>query len=181
MKQQTPKQFAKALRDAAEYLDKQRTTFHRDAAIIARDERVKGFDNSTSPDGEKWHALDPATIRRKKGEHSTQRMYTKTKGGPSGLSSRRAKASKTPEKPLIDTGAMRMPTVSATKNEGRVTMARSRSEVVSGAGSIARIHNEPGLAKYQRKHWGFYPNAIKRIQDSYEKLIKETVRKIANG
>jgi len=181
MSQLTPEQFAASLRKGSAYLDEMRKTFHLDAAMIVREERQKGFDDSTSPTGERWKPLSPETIKRKKGEHTTQKMYRKKKGGPSGLSARKTKPSSTPEKPLIDTGAMRTPTVSATKDEGRVTMAKSRSEVLSSAGSIAKIHQEGSGNNPKREHWGFYPNAIRRIQSAYDKLIKEVVRKISNG
>jgi hypothetical protein len=177
----TPEQFAAALRKGSDYLDEMRKRFHHKAAVIVKEEREKGFDASTSPTGERWKQLDPETIKRKKGEHTTQKMYRKKKGGPSGLSARKTKASSTPEKPLIDTGAMRSPTVSATKDEGRVTMAKSRSEVLSSAGSIAKIHQEGLGHNKKREHWGFYPNAIRRIQSEYDELIKKVVRKISNG
>jgi hypothetical protein len=175
-RQKTPAQMAKAIRGMGAMLEQKKTQFHREAAAIIRLERAKGFDRGQSPTGEGWKPLAHETIKRKRGEHSTQKMYRKQKGGPTGLSSRRAKPSATPEKPLIDTGALRMPTVEADAKSGRVVMAKSRSEMVSSAGSIGKIHNEGAGKVPKREHWGIYPEAIKQVTRLYNTTLKEVVR-----
>jgi hypothetical protein len=175
----TPEQFAAKLKSAREMLERKRVEFHRFGANIAYEERKKGMDRGESPTGEKFQPLKPATIKRKKNVHATQRMYRKTKGGPSGLSKRRAKPSTTPEKPLIDTGVMRNPTVEADARSGRVVMAKSRSEIVSAAGSIGNIHQKGAGNNPKRVHWGFYKPAIHRIENAYGKMIGEIVRSLS--
>jgi hypothetical protein len=171
-------QFRKKIQESRSMLKADLLSFHRDAAMMARDEREKAFMGSKAPDGSKWAPLKPATIRAKKGEHSTVRVYRAKKGGPSGLSSRKAKKSQYPEKPLIDTGMMMKPTVSAGIASGKVTMARSRGEVVSSAGSIGKIHNEGEGKNPKREHWAIYPNAVKRIEDLWEKKLDGIVSKL---
>lgn len=179
--QKTPAQVAKMLRSMAAELEKTKTQFHREAAAIVREERQKDFDKGISPTGERWKPLSPETIKRKRGEHATQKMYRKKKGGPSGLSTRRAKPSATPEKPLIDTGALRMPTIEADAKSGRVVMAKSRSEIVSTAGSIAKIHNDGSGKIPKREHWGISNAAQQRIKKAYIDMLKELNKKAASG
>lgn len=175
----TIKEFIRVAKREKLKLKRKLFDFHRDAAIIARDERKKGFMRSESPTGEKWPKLSPKTIKRKKGEHSTTRVYRKKKNGPSGLSERGARASKSPEKPLIDTGAMMTPTVEANHIQGKVIMARSRGEVVSTAGSIAKIHQDGAGHNPRREHWGIYPLANRRIDEAWEALLDGLVKAIS--
>lgn len=177
----TPEQFRRKLKQMSDALDVERARFHRDAAIIVRDERAKGFMQSVGPTGESWRPLKPATIKRKKNEHATQKVYRKKKSGPSGISTRRAKASKHPEKPLIDTMDMMTPTVESNKNEGRVVMARSRRERVSNEGSIANIHNKGTSKIPRREHWGIYREALREVTDIYGKWIVGIVKRYGNG
>ena len=172
-------EFQRRLHKARGELKSKLLPFHRDAALIAREEREKGFKRSESPTGDGWAKLDPKTIRQKRGEHKTVRVYRKKRGGPSGLAVRKAKASKQPEKPLIDTGALMKPTVKATIRSGKVIMARSRGEAVSTAGSIAKIHNEGTKKIPKREHWGIYPNAEDRIADAWNELLVETARTLS--
>lgn len=172
----TPEAAAAKIRAARKKIRPLVTAFHRAAAIIVRDERAKAFDTGTAPDGSKWQALKPETIKRKSGQHATLRVGRKQ--GISGLKQSRAKMSATPTKPLLDTGIMSKPTIQANAKQGKVIMARARGEVVSGAGSIAAIHNN-GTAKIpKREHWAIYPEADKRITKAWDALKDEIVKDI---
>jgi hypothetical protein len=82
---------------------------------------------------------------------------------------------------LIDTGALRKPTIEADAKSGRVVMAKSRSEIVSSAGSIGRIHNEGAGKVPKREHWGISMAAQKRIHKAYNLVLKELAKRAANG
>jgi hypothetical protein len=162
-------------------LEEMKTGFHRNVANLAHRKRVQGMEASIDVDGNPFDALEPSTIRKKSGEHKTMKMYRKKKGGPTGLASRKVKASATPEKPMIDTGAMKNTRVEADSTEGRVIMARSRSERISTAGSIAKIHQDGAGNNPERRHWGFYPGVREEANKRYRRLIRAIVKKAAGG
>ena len=129
--------------------------FHAWASIV-REERAAGFERGEGPDGEKWTPLKPATIASKGKEHRTLRVQ-RNKQGISGLGlSKTSKKSKSPEKPLIDTGMLMTPTVSATKDKGVVKLARARGESVWSGRSISDIHDKGAGKIPRRHHWAIY-------------------------
>jgi hypothetical protein len=134
-------------------------------------------------DGDPWPALEPETIARKSGKHASQKFGAKKKGGPSGQHSFKASKSKHPDTPMFDTGRMIKPTIEVTTTEGRVIMARSRSEVVHSEGSIAKILQDVGVGKKNKKwrHWAITSEARRKIRHNYKLVIKELVDKIRNG
>lgn len=149
-------------------------------------ERKKGFDESRGPDGSKWPPLDPKTIMRKMGKHSTTRIRKgevykgKVKSYGSRLSSALNKNTSTesiaPASPLIDTGALRTPTIEITRNGAIIRLARSRSYNVGSGQSISSIHDK-GIGQKRRHHWGIYPAAQAYIEkDFYDKLDAEKAR-----
>lgn len=161
-------------------LEMQLPAFYKRAAEIAAMERKKGFMRSEGPDGERWKPLHPKTIEQKSGGHGTSRM--KTRGGISGLSSSRAKASKHPSKPLIDTGNLMNATTKADRKGGYVMLARSRSEPVTGGGdSISGIHHKGKGNVDARPHWGIYKQARKKIEKMWELVVKDFVKGLARG
>lgn len=153
--------------------------FYRDAAVLIRSEREKGFERGKGYDDVLWTKLKPETIKRKSGAHAGQRM--KSKGGVSGLSSFRAKASPTPSKPLMDQGVLKGLEVSETSGKHAVLRPwKSRREVVwigdERAGSIAGIHEKPPGGKLpQRKHFGIYPVANEKIIKLWNAMLKDFI------
>jgi len=162
-------------------LEEMQTTFHREAANLAHRKRMEGMRAGMDYKGGSFAPLKEATIKRKRGEHSTIKVYRSRKGGPSGLATRRAKASATPDSPLIDTGAMLRTRVEADAKEGRVIMARSRSERISKAGSIGRIHHDGTKDIPKREHWGFYPGVRDGVNKRYRRLVSDVMRKATRG
>ena len=98
----------------------------------------------------------------------------------SGFERTRAKASRTPDSPLIDTGALIKPTVEHDADSGRVVLAQSRSRPVSKDGlSISQIHDKgAGDNNPERNHWGLYPDANKRIDRALDALVKDLAEMI---
>jgi hypothetical protein len=162
-------------------IEEKRVAFHRAAAIIVRDERTKGMNAGMDVDGAPFTPLKPATVRRKRGDHATMKMSRKgvKKGGASSYERTKAKASRTPDSPLIDTGALIKPTVEHDADSGRVVLAQSRSRPVSGGGhSISQIHQQGEGSNPKRRHWGIYPDADKRINKAFDAMIKDIARMI---
>lgn len=160
----------------------------KEFAEIAASERKAGFQRGEGPDGEKWKALEPETIMRKRGAHSTLRVRKgeaykgKVRSYRSRLSSAIKKGTDTgsisPTSPLIDTGNLMNVTTTATTREGRVILAKSRSIPVHGGKSISEIHDEGGGHVPKRKHWGIYAKAKKRIQERAQYLYEQEVKKL---
>lgn len=147
-------------------------------ANIVRTERQKAFDESRAPDGSKWKELDPKTIAQKKKEHSSMRVQ-RNKQGISGLGmSKSRRKSATPDKPLMDTGVLSKPTVSAKTNEATVTMPRSRADSVWNGMGIGEIHNKGTDKIPKREHWAIYPEAVKGIDKLKEEIFERKIREI---
>ena len=184
MKPLTPEQFAASLRKRANELAASRKQFYQNACQIIRHSREKHI-LAKRPliDGDPWPALEPETIARKSGKHASQKFGAKKKGGPSGQHSFKASKSKHPDTPMFDTGRMIKPTIEVTTTEGRVVMAKSRSEVIHAEGSIARILQDVGVGKKNKKwrHWAITSEARRKIRHNYKLVIKELVNKIRNG
>ena len=85
----------------------------------------------------------------------------------------RKKGSKTPTKPLMDTGLMRKvfrsKTASASDLESRVDVAKKRSE-------IAVFHNDGGSRIPQREWFGIGDKSKKRMNKMIKAKIKQIVR-----
>jgi hypothetical protein len=84
-------------------------------------------------------------------------------------------------KPLIDTGILKEPTISATRREGRVTLAQSRSRDVSGGDSISTIHDKGKGNNPVRHHWGIYAKARTRIIAFHKARFRRICRSIFGG
>lgn len=158
------------------------------ASVIVM-ERKKGFDESRAPDGSKWKPLDPKTIMRKMGRHGTTRVKGsnvykgKVKGYGSRLSSALKKGTSTesisPASPLIDTGALRTPTVEIKKGKAIIRLARSRSYNVGSGESISTIHDK-GLGNAPRRpHWAIYPEAERRIMAHFYLRLDAVIKRVA--
>lgn len=159
----------------------------RRMAQIAREERASGFRRGCGPDGKRWARLKPETIIKKMGTHSTTRikkgeLYKSKVGGATrrfaSLNKRANSRSMSPTSPLIDTGMLMTPTVHGEAHRGIVRLAGSRSAKVWGGKSISQIHDEGSGNVPQRKHWGFYPLAEKRIREFAEKRIRQMVAEL---
>lgn len=146
-------------------------------ADIVKAEREAAFERGEAPDGSKWKELKPETTRRKAGLHTTTKVLRRK--GISGLGrSKQRKVSLSPEKPLIDTGALMIPTVEAKQDEARIKMARSRSDSVWDGKGIGQIHNEGAGKIPKREHWAIYPRALELIEDLKEKIFTRFVRSL---
>lgn len=144
----------------------------RRMAQIAREEREAGFQASTGPDGSKWRPLAESTVRKKSGAHGTTRIR---KGV---IKSSKARASATPDAPLIDTGALSKPTIHTAPGKGIVRVAGSRAAAVWNGKSISQIHDE-GTGKIpRRRHWGIYPRAKERIEEFANRTLNQKVKEI---
>ena len=105
----------------------------------------------------------------KKGRDINGTPFKKLKD--STINAKKIKGSKTPNKPLMDTGLMRnvhrSKTASAGSLESRVDVAKKRSE-------IAVFHNDGGGNLPQREWFGIGEKTKKR----YNKMIKAKVKSI---
>lgn len=117
-------------------------------ADIVRTERMKAFDDGRAPDGSRWEKLKAKTIERKK-----------------------KRGSKTPDKPLMDKGYLRLPTIETKTDEARVKIAKSREE-------IGPYHNAGGGSLPRREHWAVYPQALVQIERLKEAIFTRKIREI---
>lgn len=158
----------------------------RECANIVRQERAKGMERGADYEGNKYAPLKPATIKRKAGTHTTQKYKQNRQGnrfvkGGSIQSTKVKGNAANASKPLIDTGTMRDPTISATNTQGKVTLAQARSNAVAGGASIAQIH-EQGLGNNpRRRHWGIYPMARRRCELYLKRKMERLWREVMHG
>jgi phage gpG-like protein len=124
----------------------------RDFAHIQVASRKRGFANGRSPSGEMWEKLKNSTIERK-----------------------RRKGSPNPEQILVDEGKMvKTAPVRSTKNTAIIPMAKSRIQV-------SRYHTKGTNHMPAREHWGFYHDAIKKINKLFVKRIWTRFMDMKNG
>lgn len=148
----TPEQLVAKLKTLRQFNFTQ--AHYREFAQIAAEERKKGIDRAEGPDGERYQPLAEKTIERK-----------------------RRRGASNPSAPLNEKGYLRTPTISATSREGRVVLAKSRSNAVWSGKSISEIHDEGTDRIPRRRHWAIYLAAEKRIRARAEYLFEQEVKK----
>lgn len=171
-KRKTPEQVAKDMFSAWEdFTNRVVPAFLVNSIQRVAKDRKEGFMKGEGPNGERWAKLKPATIKKKKGEHSTQRV--KRKNGISGVGKAEAKPSKYPDKPLIDTGAMMNATTHVSKGKAYLKPARSRAEPTTGGfDSIMKIHQDGLGNNPPRPHWGIYKKSTLHIRLAWKAAVK---------
>ena len=91
--------------------------------------------------------------------------------------SAKARKSKTPDKPLMDTGTMSRGKTGASRKFGFVKLDRARGDAVTGGyESISEIHQK-GLGRVPaREHWGVYKKAEEIIEKGWKEQLKAIVK-----